>query len=492
MASSTAPPAVSDRIDGPLLRLMLVMLVGGLMGLLDTSIVNVGINTLSHNFHVSLKTIEWVASGYLLALAATVPLSGWAAERFGAKTLWLTGLVVFMIGSALSGTSWDAGSLIVFRVLQGVGAGILEPTLLSVLARAAGPSRAGKMIGLVGITVTLGPILGPVVGGAILGHVDWRWIFFINIPIGLVALALAVRSVPADVPAAGPPPKLDVLGIILLCPGFVALVYGLSQASGGTGFGAARVIVGIALGLALIAGYAIRALRTAAPLVDVRLFRSRGFAGAIGSVFLTGLLLFSLLLLIPLYYQQVRGQGVFAAGLLLVPQGAGVWLAMPVSGTLTDKIGARLIIPVGGVLAGAGLAGFAFFGAGTSLALTIVCSVVTGLGLGTIGAPAMSTAFASVPAASVPSATASVYLANQVGGSLGIAVTALVLEDRARTHSPLGAFQGTFGYLLVVAALVIAAGLALPRFRPAAASAAVGPANAPASEPAAEEAAEPA
>jgi EmrB/QacA subfamily drug resistance transporter len=471
MASSSAAPAASDRIDGPLLRLMLVMIVGGLMGMLDTSIVNVGIDTLGRNLHASLKTIEWVASGYLLAMAATIPLSGWAAERFGAKSIWLTGLVVFMVGSILSASSWDAGSLIAFRVVQGIGAGILEPTLLTLLARAAGPARAGKMIGLVGVTITLGPIIGPVLGGAIVGNIDWRWMFLINIPIGLVAFVLALRVVPADIPSGSGPPKFDFLGVALLCPGFVALAYGLSQASGGTGFGTVRVIVAIALGVVLVIGYVLHALRTTAPpLVDVRLFRGRAFGGGVGAVFLTGFLLFSLLLLIPLYYQEAWGHGVFESGLLLVPQGAGVWVAMPIAGILFGKIGARPIIPVGGVLAALGLAGFAFFGAGTSITVLIICSVVTGLGLGAIGAPAMSLAFASVPPASVPSATASLYLANQIGGSLGIAVGALVLQDLARTHSVLSSFQGTFGYLIAIAVLVAIVGLLLPRFRAPAAA----------------------
>ncbi|MYW01898.1 DHA2 family efflux MFS transporter permease subunit [Streptomyces sp. SID3343] len=458
---AAAPPDPETRIDGPLLRLMLVMLLGGVMGILDTTIVNVGIDTLGAHFDAPLKTIEWVATGYLLALAATVPLAGWAAERFGGKTVWLVGLTVFLAGSALSALAWNAESLIAFRVLQGIGVGALEPTLLTMLARAAGPKRAGKMIGIVGAVVTLGPILGPVLGGVLLEHASWRWMFLINLPIGLIALALAYKEIPADPPREGDPSPLDARGIALLCPGFAAVVYGLSQAAGDSGFGAPQVIVALVAGVLLIAGYVAHALRARYPLIDVRLFAIRGFAGGIGAVFLTGILLFSLLFLIPLYYQLARDRGVMAAGLLLVPQGVGVWIGMPIAGQLFDKVGARALIPFGGVLAALGILGFSTADGGTNTGLLLAYSVVTGAGLGFVGAPAMSSVFGSVPPESIPSATAAVYLSNQIGGTFGIAVAALVLQRRSESHAVIASFQGTFAYLIAIAAVVGAVGLIL-------------------------------
>lgn len=466
-ASPDSPADSDTRIDGPLLRLMLVMLLGGIMGILDTTIVNVGIDTLGAHFDTSLNTIEWVATGYLLALAATVPISGWAAERFGGKMVWLVGLTVFLLGSALAAVAWNAGSLITFRVLQGIGVGALEPTLLTMLARAAGPARAGKMIGIVGAVVTLGPILGPVLGGVLIEHASWRWMFLINLPIGVIALFLAYRQIPADPPREGDPPPLDVRGISLLCPGFTAVVYGLSQAAGDDGFSAPHVIVALLAGVALILGYAAHALRTAHPLVDVRLFANRSFAGGVGAVFLTGILLFSLLFLIPLYYQLARDRGVMAAGLLLVPQGVGVWIGMPIAGQLYDKVGARALIPVGGVVAALGILGFSTADGGTATWVLVAYSVVTGAGLGFVGAPAMSSAFGSVPPESVPSATAAVYLSNQIGGTLGIAIAALVLQNRSESHALVPAFQGTFAYLIAIAVAVGVLGLIIRKAPPA-------------------------
>jgi len=259
---------------------------------------------------------------------------------------------------------------------------------------------------------------------------------------------------------------------VLLCPAFVAIVYGLSQASDGTGFGAPRVIGGLVAGVVLLAVYVLYALRASAPLLDIRLFTNRGVAGGVLAVFLNAFLLFALLLLIPLYYQLLRGHGVMEAGLLLVPQGFGGWVSMPISGVLYDKIGARVIIPIGALFTVLGLAGFAVFGANANLGLLILASVVTGFGLGAIAAPAMSSAFGSVPAELVPSATAAVYLGNEIGGSLGIAVATLVFQNLGRSHSVVSSFHGTFGYLIPVAVLVAAAGLVVPRLNAARAASA--------------------
>jgi EmrB/QacA subfamily drug resistance transporter len=455
-------PAPSDRIDGPLLKLIFVLLLGGILGLLDTSIVNVGIETISRSLDSSLKTVEWVATAYLLALSAAVPLGGWALDRFGGRRLWFTGLVVFVSGSVLCSLAWNVYSLIGFRVFQGLGAGLLEPAVLTLVARAAGPARAGKVIGILGVSLTLGPILGPILGGVILENFAWQWMFLINLPIGLVALALAWRTVPDGLAPEGAPAPLDIIGISLLSPAFVAIVYGLSQASGDDGFGSPQVIAGLVVGFALLAGYIGYALRVPAPLLDIRLFRVRGFAAGVSAVFLNAFLLFSLLLLIPLYHQLLRDHGVMAAGLLLVPQGVGGWLSMPISGVLFDRIGGRVIIPVGALLTFIGLAGFTLLGQEASIAVVIAFSFVTGLGLGAIAAPAMSSAFGSVPPGSVPSATAAVYLANQVGGSLGVAFSALLLQNLGDSHPLVDAFQDTFRYLLPAAVLVGVAGLALP------------------------------
>src|SRR5215470_221239 len=176
-------------LDPALKKLSAVVLLGAAMTILDTTIVAVAINTLGHDFDVSVSTIQWVATGYLLALSIVIPLTGWAIERFGARTLWIGSLALFLAGSVLSGAAWSAGSLIAFRVVQGIGGGIILPVGQTMLARAAGPQRMGRVMSVVAVPALLGPVLGPVIGGLIIDAFSWRWIFYVNVPVGIVALA---------------------------------------------------------------------------------------------------------------------------------------------------------------------------------------------------------------------------------------------------------------------------------------------------------------
>ncbi|WP_131741572.1 DHA2 family efflux MFS transporter permease subunit [Actinomadura roseirufa] len=452
-----------DRIDGPLARLIGVMVLGGFMALLDATIVNVGIGTLARHFDAPLDTVEWTASAYMLTLAAAIPVSGWAVDRFGGRTVWLAGLALFTAGSLLCALAWSAGALIAFRVVQGVGGGLMEPTMLTVLARAAGPRRAGRLMAVMSVPMTLGPILGPVAGGLINEYLPWRWMFLVNLPVGALAIALALRAVPGGVPDGTARRPFDVVGVLLLSPGSVAVMYGLSQAAT-AGFGAPRVIAGLVLGALLLLGYVAHALRpSVAPLVDLRLLALRPYAASVAVMTLVGGVLFALLFLIPLYYQQVRGHGVLAAGLLLVPQGVGAFFGMPIAGRLSDRIGARALVPAGGMILA--LTSLAYTQAGTDASLVWlgVCSFVGGLGLGFIGAPTMASVYRSVPAESTPSATGTLYVLNQIGAALGITVVTLLLQHRiSGGASPAEAFGTAFWWMVAASAALLLAGFALP------------------------------
>src|SRR6516164_6290554 len=174
-------------------RTSTVVVLGSIMSILDTTIVAVALPTLARDFRVSVTTIQWVATGYLLALALVTPVSGWAVDRFGAKQIWMLSIALFVIGSSLCGLAWSANSLIFFRVLQGIGGGMLLPVGQSILARAAGPQRMGRVMSIIGVPMVMGPIMGPVIGGLIVSNTSWRWIFYINVPIGIVTLVLSRR-----------------------------------------------------------------------------------------------------------------------------------------------------------------------------------------------------------------------------------------------------------------------------------------------------------
>src|SRR5215203_3287323 len=202
MAAPPTPPAAGDdKLDRGLMLIASVVVLGAIMSILDVTVVNVAINTLARELDAPLSTIQWVATGYTLALATVIPLTGWAADRFGTKRLYLISITLFVAGSMLAGLAWSAESLIGFRVLQGLGGGMIMPLGMTILTRAAGPGRVGRVMSIIGVPMLLGPILGPILGGWLVDDVSWRWIFFINLPIGIGALALAARVLPRDTPA---------------------------------------------------------------------------------------------------------------------------------------------------------------------------------------------------------------------------------------------------------------------------------------------------
>src|SRR3982751_1894501 len=213
-----------------------VVVVGVIMSILDTTIVNVALETLSRELDAPLNTIQWVSTGYLLALATVIPLTGWMSEKFGSRRVWMTSVALFGLGSALCGLAWSAESLIVFRVLQGFGGGMIMPVGMSLLAQTAGPSRVGRVMSVIGVPMLLGPILGPVIGGLIVDSASWRWVFYVNIPIVVVALVLAARVLHPDAGRADAGP-LDWQGLALLSPGLAAIVFGLSESETHGGLG---------------------------------------------------------------------------------------------------------------------------------------------------------------------------------------------------------------------------------------------------------------
>ncbi len=428
-------------LDPHLKRLALVVVVGTIMSILDTTIVNVAIATLARDFRAPLSEVQWVSTGYLLALATVIPLTGWAVEHFGAKRMWIISLTLFLAGSALSGASWSIQSLIVFRILQGFGGGMIMPIGQSIMATAAGPQRMGRVMSLLGVPMLLGPVLGPVLGGLIVDTVSWRWIFYVNIPIGIVAILLAARILPGHERTSAIH-RLDVVGFCLLSPGLGLLVYGLAQAGQGSALG---VGFPIGLGAALIAGFVLHALRSRiTPLIDVLLFRDRAFAASSATTFLFGAALFGGMLLLPLYYQVVRGQSALSAGLLMAPQGIGAALVMPLAGRLTDRYGAGRIVPAGLVVAVLGTVAYTQLGAHTGYALLATSLFVRGIGFGFVMMPAISAAYQTLAPGQVPRASTAINIVQRVGGSIGTALMAVVLEHQigVQVHGLVGGLSG--------------------------------------------------
>jgi EmrB/QacA subfamily drug resistance transporter len=443
---SAAPVMVPADADEPLGRevwiVAAVVTVGVIMSILDTTIVNVALETLSRELDAPLNTIQWVSTGYMLALAVVIPLTGWMSERFGAKKVWMVSVALFGVGSALCGLAWSAGSLIFFRVLQGFGGGMIMPVGMSVLAQTAGPHRLGRVMAVIGVPTLLGPIFGPVIGGLIVDNASWRWIFFVNIPIGVVALGLAAKLLHADAGRADAG-RLDWTGLLLLSPGLAGIVFGLSETETHGGLTAPIAWVPIAVGIALVALFVRHAWFADRPLIDVRLFRATGFSAAAASTFLLAGALFGGMIVLPLYYQVVRGTSALDAGLLMAPQGVGAAFAMPIAGRLTDRIGGGRVALAGLLICTFATIPFAGIQADTPYTILAPVLVVRGVGIACAMMPAMAAAFATLSHAQVPRATSALNVLQRVGGSMGTALLAVVLQHQIA--SQLGAAGAAAG-----------------------------------------------
>jgi EmrB/QacA subfamily drug resistance transporter len=275
-------------ITKQLRNLIWILVLGGLAPALDTTIVNVALPTLGHALHTSVASSQWTITGYLLAAGMAMPISGWLTGRLGGKKLWLWALAFFTLGSVLSGAAWNMESLIVFRIIQGAAAGILMPLVTTLMIRLAGSGGLGKLMAIATLPVVVVPVFGPVIGGLIISHLVWRWIFYVNVPICLIAGFLAWRKLPHDEPAAEKRP-FDIFGLTLLSPGLALLIYGLSQATGQSGFGAPKVYLPLIAGIVLIAFFTVYALRKKQkPLINLHLLRVRAYATSLAILFLSG------------------------------------------------------------------------------------------------------------------------------------------------------------------------------------------------------------
>ena len=281
-AAATATPAKHDpsALDRGTMIVASVVLLGAVMSILDTTVINVAIDRLAIDFNASLTTIQWVVTGYTLALAAVIPLTGWAADRFGTKRIYLWSLALFMLGSILCASPGAPSSLIAFRVLQGVGGGMIMPAVMTIMTKKAGPQRMGRVMGILGVPMLMAPIVGPILGGWLVDDVSWRWIFLINVPIGIVAIVLAMIVLERDEPQ--PAHKLDWLGMALLSPGLALLIFGLAESTRG-GFGATKSWLPIVAGAALIIGFFRHSWRAEEPLIDIRTFTQTRAGAAAGT-----------------------------------------------------------------------------------------------------------------------------------------------------------------------------------------------------------------
>jgi EmrB/QacA subfamily drug resistance transporter len=465
-------------LDSKLLRIAAVVIVGSFMSILDTTSVNVAIKELSRSFGVSLTVTQWVSTGYMLALATVIPLSGWAADRFGTKRLFIGSILLFVLGAALCSTAWSATSLIAFRVLQGIGGGMIMPTGITILTQAAGRDRIARIMGIVGVPILLAPITGPILGGWFVDYFSWRWIFFVNVPIGVIALLAAARVLERDEPK--PHHTLDWRGLLMLSPGLAIFVYGLAGlAKSARGVQSIDALGGVVTGLILISAFVLHARRREGALIDMRLFTRRSVGAGALTNSLFSAVFYGTAFLLPLYFQLVRGESAFHAGLLMAADALGAMVSMPIATRLTDKTGPRPVVLVGLTLLGIGMLSLTQIQSDTPLWFIECTLFVTGLGKGATMMPSVSAALSTLQRHEIARVSSGVNMMQRVGGSIGIALLAVVLSHQmtkigvtahaTETMTPsmlpaLGrAFGHTFAWSLGIILLALAVASFLPR-----------------------------
>ena len=435
--SSPPPDTTPGKLDAGVIRIAMVVVLGAIMSILDATVVAVAQNTFQDTFDTTAANAAWTMTGYMLALAAVIPISSWAAGKFGTKNVYLLSLVLFTAGSVLCAFAWSIESLVAFRVIQGLGGGLLMPVGMMILTKAAGPGRIGSVMAVLGIPMLLGPIGGPILGGWLIQIASWHWVFIINVPIGIAAFVYALVVLKGE--ARIRPPRLDIAGLLLLSPGLALFLFGVSStnAVGGT-FMAARVMVPMVVGAVLMAAFVWHAFRTPTPLLDLHLFANPRLTIAVVTMALFAIGVFGAMLLYPQYYIGVRGETTLMAGLLVAPQGIGAMITMPIAGRMTDRIGPGRFVLVGLVLVAIGLGGFMFLGPETSYWVLGSALFVQGLGMGMTMMPTMSAALATLRPQQVPNGSTLMNVVQQTATSIGSAVISVILANNLKEHAESG------------------------------------------------------
>jgi EmrB/QacA subfamily drug resistance transporter len=431
-----APVPQADKIDAAVLKIASVVVLGAIMAILDITVVSVALPTFQQVFSTSYANVAWTMTGYTLALATVIPLTGWAADRFGTKRLYIMALVFFVAGSALCSTAGSIGVLIAFRVLQGLGGGMLMPLGMTIMTHAAGPDRVGRVMAILGVPMLLGPIGGPILGGWLIQVASWRWIFLINVPIGIIAVTAAVLILPKDDPS--PSESFDVVGALLLSPGLALTLFGVSSIPAEGTVLAARVLVSAAVGLVLVAAFILHALRTVHPLIDLRLLKNRQMTVAVITMGLFAIAFFGAALLFPSYFLQVRGEKTLPTGLLMIPQGLGAMITMPIAGRLTDSIGPGKIVLTGMALIVPGMAIFTQVSSATPYWLLLGALFINGLGMGAAMMPIFTAALQTLTHASTARGSTLMNIVQQIASSIGTATMSVVLTNQIQGHSLAG------------------------------------------------------
>ncbi|HVA24394.1 MAG TPA: DHA2 family efflux MFS transporter permease subunit [Chloroflexota bacterium] len=421
---------------------LMVTVVGMFMSILDQTVVNVALPKIISVFGASIDSVQLVVTGYALALAIIIPATSYLQDTFGSKRMWMFSLAAFTIGSTLCGLSWNTQSLIVFRVLQGLGGGMLQPLAFAMIYRVVPPAERGFTMGLLGIPLLVAPAIGPALGGWLVEFVDWRTIFMINVPIGALGLFMSISFLRES--ETKPDLKFDLAGFLTAAVAFSCSLVALSNAPQ-DGWTAPYIVVLLIVSVIFFAAWIVVELRTPEPLLDLRLFQDGTFTVGAVVLFVVTTALFGASFLLPLFLQEVRGLGALETGLLLLPQGVAAAVIMPVGGKLFDKIGARPLLLFGLMLLAVATWIYISLDVTTPNHIVVLALILRGASLGFIFMPLQTAMLNRVPLQKISSGSSLTSAIRQLFASFGIAVVATVLTSRQTFHQAVLAERVTAG-----------------------------------------------
>jgi EmrB/QacA subfamily drug resistance transporter len=424
---------------------------GLFMTTLDASIVNIGLPTIARAFSTPLSgTIEWVIIGYLVVASALLLTVGRLSDMVGRTPIWMTGLGLFTLASVFCGAAPSLSLLIMARLLQGAGAALLLATGTAMLTDAVPPDKRGRALGLGALAIALGTSVGPTLGGLITEHLSWRWIFYVNVPIGLVALAAARRFLPRD--AGRRQGRFDPLGAILLGVGVAGLTLGLSF-GGEWGWTSAGLLGTLAIAVVALTGAFVVERHVADPIIDLKLFRNRVFSSGIASMTLSMLALVSVGFLLPFYFEELRGFSTAHSGWLLTPMPLALAVVAPTAGAASDRLGSRFIAPLGLAINAVALFLLAGLDA-TSSTWDIVWRLsLAGIGQGLFQAPNTRAVMEAAPTTEQGAASGILATSRIAGQALSVAVAgAVFLALGGSAGAAIIASRGNGGHLALAAA----------------------------------------
>ncbi|AEV94788.1 DHA2 family efflux MFS transporter permease subunit [Pediococcus claussenii] len=451
-----------DKIPRNLIIIAWILVFGSTAPMLDSTMVNIAINQLSNYFNSPLSVVQWTITGFVLAMGTAVPISGWLVNHFSGKKVYFWAEIAFGVTSLFSALSWNIESLITFRILQGLSSGIIMPLFITLLVDSVGSSRIGRIMSIVGIPMTLGPMVGPIIGGLLVQYTSWRYIFFINIPIVVVSSILLIQKIPSITPK-DRSNKLDWIGIFLLALISSTIVYGVVKASDHGNFTNLTTIGYICLGTLLIGCYILHAIiRHDKVILPLHLFKSTNFSGSMIGTLLAGFITTGPMILLPLFFQDIRGESAIMAAVSLIPQSIGMLISRGLIGRLIDSIGPRWVSITGIFITVFGTIPFVFFDDNTNYWLIALTMFARGIGGAAVKTATQADAFIGIAKIDTASASLSSSLFQQVGSGFGSAFLATVVASFITTHhinsvtDLNSAYQNGFMWSAIIAVIIIA------------------------------------